>query len=82
MPYEKGDENKYFPTVIAALIVLAVVIGGVVFTLLNGAPENLDQLIITEENGVTMIDPGPGLATPDGPPNIDQPTTLPPDETN
>lgn len=77
--YNKGDEKKYFPMVIAALIVLAVAIAGFVFSLVSKSPQEIDGVIIEEsEDGTIMVSPGPGLATPEGPPNLPMPTSPPP----
>ncbi len=79
MAYKKGDEKKYFTTVIAALITLAVVIGAIVYSSLRTSPENLDYIIVENLDGTVMVDPV-GTDGPTGPPSVPFPSYPPPNQ--
>ena len=73
--YQKGDENTYFPKVLAALIVFALAIATFIFSFVSKGPEDLEDYIIDEDkNGVINVSPGAGLATPSAPPSVVPPT--------
>lgn len=74
-----GSGKKcHFAVLVAAIIVVVVAIGYFAYTQHERSkmPYN-----VSEENGVTVVNPGDGLV-PDGPPNITPPTTPPPKETS
>lgn len=76
--YVKGEENKYFPGIVAALVILASAIGFFIYSLVTGpADKNLEKVLV-EDEGVVKLNPGSGLAVPTSEPNIEQPTTPPP----
>lgn len=58
--YKKGDENKYFPAVIAGLVVVAVALASFVVSLVKNADQNLDEVVIGEEDDQVIVDPGLG----------------------
>lgn len=58
--YQKGDENSYFPAVIAGLLVIAVALATFVVNLVRVADRSLDEVIIGEESGEVTVDPGNG----------------------
>lgn len=76
--YKKGDENKYFTTVIAALIIIAVAIATFVYSLLKSGPEDVGGILLENVDGVTTANPSGGLATPTSEPFVAPPTTPPP----
>lgn len=76
--YVKGEEKKYFPGIVAALVILASAIGFFIYSIVTGpVDKNLEKALI-EEDEVVKLNPGAGLAVPTSEPNIDQPTTPPP----
>ena len=72
--YQKGDEKSAIPMFLAALIVIAVAIGSFVFK--STDTEDPLGFVVTEENGVVMVNPGEGLL-PFGPPNVAVPDNPP-----
>lgn len=65
--------KKYFISIIAALIVIAVAVATFVYSLVVGSQDNEVFLIEENENGIVTVDPGSGVA-PSGPPNVEPPT--------
>lgn len=66
--------KKETAPVIAALIAMFLAVGYFVYTLNKEKPE----YVIEDVNGVPALSPGAGLRTPDGPPDVQPPTTPPP----
>lgn len=60
------EVKKYFTAILAALIVVALAVATIVYSLLKTAPEDLVEL-----------DPV-GVEVPDHPPFVPEPTSLPP----
>lgn len=60
--YKEGDENKYFPSVIAILFVIAVALGTFIVSLISQGDENLDPVTLQiDEQGLIHVNPGPGM---------------------
>lgn len=78
--YIKGEEKKYFPTVIAILIILATAIGFFIYSIVTGPIDKSLKEVLVDDDGIINIqlNPGPDLAQPKIEPNIEQPTTPPP----
>jgi len=71
--YNEGDENKFFPAVIAALLVIGLGLGTFIYSLINADPDPLDNfgghtVEVEEIDGVPHVNPGDGLAVPDAAP--------------
>lgn len=65
-------------TIIAALIVLTVAVSFFVYSLVKEEdPQQLEEILVEDVDGVTQLNPGPGMATPTSEPNIAQPTSPP-----
>lgn len=79
MPYSSGDEKKYFPAVIAALIAVAVIVGFFVYNSLKTGPEDLGYIIVEDLDGTVMLDPV-GVEGPSGPPSVPFPSYPPPNQ--
>ena len=76
--YQKGDEKKYFPTVIAAVIVAAIAIAAFIFSLVKTSDTaQLNQPAGSASN-VVKLNPGADLQTPKSAPAVTAPTTPPP----
>lgn len=77
MPDNKDRAKKYFTSVYAALIVIALLIGGFIYSLVKNTPENIDEIIYPEtKNGTPIINPS-GDLVPNKPPYVEPPTSLP-----
>jgi hypothetical protein len=68
----KCGASCWFWTII--VIIIAVVVGYFAYNEYN---KSKAPFVVTQENGVTTVTPGPGM-TPDGPPTVGVPTTPPP----
>ena len=75
MAYKEGDLKKYLSMIVAALIVVAVVVGYFIYSLVYTDVEE-PLLFVETADGVI---PGEGMV-PDGPPSVPPPTTPPPTE--
>lgn len=82
--YRDGDEEKFFPAVIAGLLALGFGLAALIYSLLQADPASLNDklgletvMTIEEENGELLVNPGPGLATPSSAPHISQPVAAP-----
>lgn len=64
--------KKYFTSVLAMLIVIAIAVGSFIYSLVIGADKNVSVVIETNESGVTVVNPGEGFG-PSGPPNVEPP---------
>ena len=78
MSYNNGDEKKYFPSIIAALIVLASAIGVFVYSLFNTTPGDLEPVSVEiTENGESIIQPV-DMGVPITSPHVPEPVNPPP----
>ncbi|MFC1615519.1 hypothetical protein ACFL21_00105 [Patescibacteria group bacterium] len=86
MSYQEETKN-YFTMVIAALIVVAIAVASIVYSLLRTEPEDIDIDVIenisdnvgTEVDDVIHLDPSDlEIIGPTGPPPIHKPTEPPP----
>lgn len=68
--------SKY-TTMFAALIVIVVAVSFFVYSLVKEDPQQLEEILVEDVDGVTQLNPGPGMATPTSEPNITQPTSPP-----
>lgn len=75
--YKKGDENKYFSSMIAAMLVITVGVIFFVYSLITESDKHLDEIFVQDVDGVTQLNPGAGMATPDSEPNLNPPTSPP-----
>ena len=75
--YKAGDENRYFPTMIAALIVIAIALATFVVTFLFGTDKNLDEVLIGNMEGISTADPGEAMTFPTAEPNLIPPENPP-----
>ncbi len=75
--YQNGDENSYFPVVIAALIVIAVAIASFVMSFLFGTDDLLESILIGDSKGVVTVNPGTSGVFPTSEPNVIPPDTPP-----
>lgn len=73
--YVKGEEKKYFPAVIAALIIGAIAIASLIFSLIKAGDNSEKDLGIGD--GVVKLNPDANLATPNSAPNVAPPTNPP-----
>lgn len=67
--------KKYFASIIAALIVIAVAVASFAYSLVINSQDNEAFLIEETDTGIVTVDPGEGGAVPSGPPNVDAPTS-------
>ncbi|MBI4235359.1 hypothetical protein HY604_03610 [Candidatus Peregrinibacteria bacterium] len=72
-----GFLKKYFISIIAALIVIAVAVASFVYSLIVGTEDNSAFLIEKTDTGIMIVEPGAG-AVPSGPPNVEAPTSAAP----
>ncbi len=77
--YEKGSERKYFVSVVACLIVVAIAVSAFIFSIFKSDKDDLLDFLVETIDGVPYVNPGPGMQTPDGPPNVSPPTYPPPE---
>lgn len=73
--------DNYFPKMIAALIVIAVALASLVYSLVKSEPsdENIEGLIIEKsDDGTILVNPSDDMPVPTSPPNITPPTAPPP----
>ena len=76
MAYKKGDENKYFPAIVAALLVIAIGLGTFIYNALMVPESDYEEILIEETaSGISV---SPGNAQPTAPPSYEQPTFPPP----
>lgn len=64
-------------TMIAALIAITVAVSFFVYSLVKEDSQKLEEILVEDVDGVTQLNPGPGMATPTSEPNIAQPTSPP-----
>lgn len=76
MPYKKGDENTYFPTMIAALVVIALAIAAFIYSFIKTTPVDLMLEPSAVSVGGEMA--APSSVGPSAPPSIPFPTEPPP----
>ena len=76
--YQEGDEKKHFATIIAALVIVAIAVATFIFSLVKSDKDDFLEFLIEDINGVPHVSPGPGMLTPEGPPNVPPPTSPPP----
>ena len=73
--YKNGDEKKYFPGIVAALIVIALAVASFVYSLITaGEKERLEEEYIEADGG---IDPSGNMTFPTKEPNLVQPIMPP-----
>ena len=72
--YSNGDEKKYFPTVIAALIVAAIAIASFIYSFIKGG--DTADLSQPAGNGTSVVklNPGSTVPTPKSAPSVTSPT--------
>jgi len=68
--------RNYLVTVVASLIILAIVIAGIIFNLVTGKTD-INDIVLESSGGVPALTPG-GNNGPSGPPNLPDPTFAPP----
>lgn len=73
--YVQGEEKKYFPMMIAALIAGAIVIAGFIYSLVKNADKTK---IGSSKVNVMELSPGGKTAMPKTAPYVAPPTTPPP----
>ena len=66
--------KKYFTTILAALIVLAIAVGSFIFGLFQPNTEDISIYVQEDENGIMSVNPGPGDA-PQMPPGAALPSS-------
>lgn len=76
--YSKGDEKKYFPTVIAALIVAAIAIASLIYSSIKNSDDAKIDEPLDNGSAVMKLSPGSNVQTPKSVPNVPAPTTPPP----
>jgi hypothetical protein len=76
MPYKKGDENTFFPTMIAALIVIAIAIAAFIYSFVRTTPDDL--MLEPVAVSVSSDSAAPSSVGPSAPPSIPFPTEPPP----
>jgi len=76
--YKKGDEKDYLPTVLAALVIIAVLVASFIFSLVKGDTGTLEKDLLQVEDGVSFMNPDESMNVPSGPPILAEPTTPPP----
>lgn len=77
--YKEGDFKRYIIALIASLIVIAFSISAFIVSITRSEPEDYDEYLIEEIDGVIHVSPGPGLQTPNSPPSLPPPTSPPPE---
>ncbi|MCX6734421.1 MAG: hypothetical protein NTZ25_00750 [Candidatus Peregrinibacteria bacterium] len=75
--YKKGDEKKFFPTAIAALIVAAIAIASFIYSVVKTG-DNAKVTQPSNNSPVMKLNPGAGVQTPTTAPSVPSPTTPPP----
>ncbi len=76
--YKKGDEKKFFPTVIAALIVAAVAIASFIYSVVKNGDDSKIGQPLDNDSSIIKLNPGSDLQTPTTAPSVPTPTTPPP----
>lgn len=76
--YKRGDEKKFFPTIIAALIVAAVAISGFIYSFIKNGDDSKIGQPLEKNSPVIELNPGAGVQTPKSAPSVTSPTTPPP----
>ena len=74
-------KGNSFLLLVVSLIILAALVSVAVFyiTKTNGEDlEDAEEYTVEEIDGDIYVSPGPGMQTPDSPPNIPPPTSPPP----
>jgi len=66
--------KKYFTTVFAALIVMAIVLGAFIYSLIMGTPTDIGDIIYDDSSALNPS----GDLVPSGPPNVVPPVNPPP----
>ncbi len=80
MPYQESSEKKYFPAIVAALIVLSAAIGYFVYSLVTGFDTSITpEVVIEETDGIVRVNPGDSNI-PTSPPYVTPPVTSPPQQ--
>ena len=69
--YSKGDENKYFPAVIASLVVVGFGLSSIIYAFLKTTPAEIEDDII--------LNPSSFSTFPTSAPNLNPPTHSPED---
>ncbi len=76
--YKKGDENKFFPTVIAALVVAAVAIASLIYSIVKNSDDSKLGKPFENDSSIMELNPNMNLQTPQSTPSVVAPTTPPP----
>lgn len=76
--YKKGDEKKYFPSIIAALIVAAIAIASFIYSFVKNGDDSKIGQPLEKNSPVIKLNPGADLQTPTTAPSVPSPTTPPP----
>lgn len=72
----KYGGKSYLMKVVGILVILATVIGGLIYSLVGGDPD-INDIILETSNGTPALNPT-GSTGPTEPPNLTPPTTPPP----
>lgn len=71
------ETGKFFSTVYAALIVIALAVAFFTYSLIMGTDDPEAVLFEVSDNGTLSVSPSDGLV-PSGPPRVSPPTSPPP----
>ncbi|MDP2643178.1 MAG: hypothetical protein Q8P62_05035 [Candidatus Peregrinibacteria bacterium] len=71
------SSKNYLVVITAALIAIAVVVGGYIYSLVNNSGEYSAVDVTVSENNTVSVNPN-GNNLPDHAPNVEPPTTKPP----
>lgn len=75
--YRDNEEKKYFPTMIAALAVIAVAIASFVISILFSTDNQLEPILIGGSDGMVTVDPGEAGIFPTSEPYVIPPENPP-----
>ncbi|MBI4975066.1 hypothetical protein HZC20_00140 [Candidatus Peregrinibacteria bacterium] len=78
MCFSKIFPKKYLTSIISILVFLAVLLSGIIYSLVHKTPEDISPVIFKlSGNGAPAVNPS-GNKVPDKAPNVAPPTTPPP----
>ncbi|MBD3331124.1 hypothetical protein GF354_06420 [Candidatus Peregrinibacteria bacterium] len=85
MPYNEGDENKYFPMMLASLIAIAIAVSAFIYSVVRTEPgdvpyDDIEGVSVEMEDGNAYVNPTE--IGPSGPPSVPFPTAPPPGSSN
>lgn len=78
MSHQNNRIVRYFISVVAALIIIALLLSSFIYSFVNTSPDEAAVILETSDNGTASVDPG--NAEPDSLPYVPKPTTPPPSE--